>query len=74
MQIKLWAIDKVIPYPNNPRVNDDAVDAVANSLREFSFRQPIVVDTDGVIIVGHTRWKAARNSAWRRFPFTSPRT
>ena len=43
----------------NPRVNDPAVDAVAASIREFGFRQPIVVDEDGVIIVGHTRYKAA---------------
>jgi DNA modification methylase len=46
-------------YVNNPRVNDAAVDAVAASLQAFGFRQPIVVDEDGVIIVGHTRYKAA---------------
>ena len=42
----------------NPRQNDAAVDAVAESIRQFGFRQPIVVDTEGVIIVGHTRYKA----------------
>jgi ParB-like chromosome segregation protein Spo0J len=47
------------PYENNPRLNDGAVDAVAASIREFGFRQPIVVDEQGVIIVGHTRYKAA---------------
>ena len=47
------------PYANNPRHNDAAVDAVAASIREFGFRQPIVVDEEGVIIVGHTRYKAA---------------
>jgi DNA modification methylase len=47
------------PYEHNPRHNDAAVDAVAASIRTFGFRQPIVVDEDGVIIVGHTRYKAA---------------
>lgn len=58
--VELRPIDGIKPYEANPRINDDAVDAVAASLKEFGFRQPIVVDTDGVIIVGHTRWKAAR--------------
>ena len=51
---------RIKPYPDNPRHNDAAVDAVAASLKEFGFRQPIVVDTEGVIIVGHTRYKAAQ--------------
>jgi ParB-like chromosome segregation protein Spo0J len=55
MNIELRDIDQVRPYPGNPRQNDEAVDAVAASLREFGFRQPIVVDNEGVIIVGHTR-------------------
>lgn len=52
-------LESIKPYPNNPRVNDDAVDAVAASIREFGFRQPLVVDEDNVIVVGHTRYKAA---------------
>src|SRR5262249_32422941 len=44
---------------DNPRLNDAGVDAVAASIREYGFRQPIVVDEDGVILVGHTRYKAA---------------
>jgi DNA modification methylase len=52
-------ITTIKPYENNPRLNDAAVDAVAASIREFGFRQPIVVDEQGVIIVGHTRYKAA---------------
>jgi DNA modification methylase len=47
------------PYENNPRLNDAAVDAVAKSIQEFGWRQPIVIDEDGVIVVGHTRYKAA---------------
>ena len=49
----------ITPYANNPRNNDDAVEAVAASIREFGFQQPIVTDKDGVVIVGHTRLKAA---------------
>ncbi len=60
MQIEQWDIDRVLPYEKNPRNNDNAVEAVANSLKEFGFRQPLVVDSDGVLIVGHTRWKAAK--------------
>jgi len=53
-------IDDITPYEKNPRQNDDAVAAVAASIREFGFRQPIVVDEDGVIVCGHTRFKAAQ--------------
>jgi len=59
MQIEMRKTTDVKPYDKNPRDNDAAVDAVAHSIREYGFRQPIVVDKDGVIIVGHTRLKAA---------------
>jgi DNA modification methylase len=59
MIVEQRPIASIRPYENNPRLNDAAVDAVAASIREFGFRQPIVVDEDGVIIVGHTRYKAA---------------
>lgn len=52
-------IADIKPYGRNPRKNDNAVEMVAKSIKEFGFRQPIVVDKDGVIIVGHTRYKAA---------------
>ncbi|MCC7409316.1 MAG: ParB N-terminal domain-containing protein [Phycisphaeraceae bacterium] len=68
MQIELRPIDQVTPYPGNPRQNDEAVDAVAASLREFGFRQPIVVDEQGVIIVGHTRFKAAKKLGLEKVP------
>ena len=58
-QIELRDISSIRPYEKNPRHNDDAVDAVAASLKEFGFRQPIVVDGDGIIVCGHTRYKAA---------------
>lgn len=54
------SIDEITPYINNPRNNDQAVDAVANSIKEFGWQQPIVVDKNMVIIVGHTRYKAAK--------------
>jgi DNA modification methylase len=59
MLVELRDIGSIQPYPHNPRDNDQAVEAVAASIREFGFRQPIVVDAAGVIIVGHTRHKAA---------------
>ena len=52
-------LDSIRPYPGNPRHNHPAIDAVARSQQEFGYRQPIVVDADGVIVVGHTRHKAA---------------
>jgi DNA modification methylase len=59
VRVTLWNIERIKPYSNNPRVNDQAVEAVAASIREFGFRQPIVVDETGTIIVGHTRYEAA---------------
>lgn len=60
MEVVLSPIDSLIPYARNPRVNQQAVDAVAASIKEFGFRQPIVVDEDRVVIVGHTRLLAAQ--------------
>lgn len=60
MHVELWPIDRVLPYPGNPRLNDSAVEAVAASLREYGWRQPLVVDEAAVLVVGHTRLKAAR--------------
>lgn len=67
-QIEMWPIDRVRPYENNPRHNEEAVAAVAASIKEFGFPQPIVVDNDGVIIVGHTRLKAAKKLGLERVP------
>jgi len=68
MKIELWKLSEIKPYPNNPRINDDAVEAVAASIREFGFRQPIVVDAEGVIICGHTRYKAAMKLGLEKAP------
>ena len=59
MQIYDKRLDEIKPYENNPRHNDNAVDAVANSIREFGFKVPLVVDSYGVIVAGHTRKRAA---------------
>lgn len=68
MKIELRKLADIRPYDKNPRLNDNAVTAVAASIREFGFRQPIVVDTDGVIICGHTRYKAAQQLGLEKVP------
>lgn len=70
MKVENWDISKVIPYANNPRKNDDAVTATANSIKEFGWQQPIVVDSEGVVIVGHTRLKAAKKLKLKQVPVT----
>ncbi len=68
MLIELRPLTSIRAYDKNPRINDDAVDAVAASIREYGFRQPIVVDTDGVIVCGHTRYKAAQKLGLEKVP------
>jgi site-specific DNA-methyltransferase (adenine-specific) len=68
MNIELRKIDEITPYEKNPRINDDAVDAVAKSIKEFGWRSPIVVDLEGVIVAGHTRWKSAKLLGLKQVP------
>ena len=68
MHVEMWSIDRIKPYEKNPRINDGAVDQVVRSISEFGFRQPIVVDEASIIIVGHTRWKAAVKMGLREVP------
>lgn len=68
MKIELREISEIKPYETNPRKNDAAVDAVIASITEFGFRQPIVVDSEGVIICGHTRYKAASRMGLSKVP------
>ncbi len=68
MKIELRPLAEIKPYEKNPRINDAAVDAVAESIQRFGFRQPIVVDADGVIVCGHTRWKAAQKLGLTEVP------
>src|SRR5678816_1347885 len=69
MNIELWPIDKPIPYARNARkISDAAVAKVAASIKEFGWRQPIVVDKEGVIVAGHTRLLAARRLGLETVP------
>lgn len=67
-KVILKKVSELKPYPNNPRVNDQAVYAVANSIKEFGFRRPIDIDSNGVIVCGHTRWKAAKKLGMTEVP------
>lgn len=60
LDIKYISADELIPYENNPRINDEAVDIVANSIKEFGFKVPVVVDSNNIIVAGHTRVKSAK--------------
>lgn len=59
MQIINKKISELKEYENNPRDNTSAIEAVANSIKEFGFKVPIIVDNNNIIIAGHTRYKAA---------------
>ena len=68
MKIVNKKIDDLVPYENNPRYNDEAVEYVANSIREFGFRVPIIVDKNNVIVAGHTRYKASIELGLKEVP------
>ena len=56
------------PYEKNPRKNDKAVEPVANSIRDFGFKVPLVIDKDNIIVCGHTRYKAAQKLGMKEVP------
>lgn len=60
MKIKNMKTLSLIPYENNPRNNEGAIQYVANSIKQFGFKVPIVIDKNNVIVSGHTRWMAAQ--------------
>lgn len=68
MQIELLQIEKLIPYANNARNNEKAVDKVAASIKEFGFRNPIIIDKNNEIIAGHTRLLAAKKLGLKEVP------
>ena len=68
MKIKNVAIDTVIPYARNPRNNQGAIAKVAGSIKEFGWQQPIVVDSEMVVIAGHTRLAAAQSLGMDKVP------
>ena len=67
MKVKQININKIIPYHNNPRKNQ-AIDKVASSINEYGFQQPIVVDSNMVVIVGHTRLLASKKLGLKKVP------
>ena len=68
MNIEYLKLKDLKPYKNNPRINDDAVEAVKNSIQDFGFRNPILVDQNNEIIAGHTRAKAAKKLGLTEVP------
>ena len=69
MEITLTAIERITPYARNARkIPQQAIDKVAASIQEFGWRQPVVVDGEGVIVCGHTRWLAAQKLGMRQVP------
>ena len=68
MKIVQKRVADLVPYARNPRKNDDSINGVAASIKEFGFKQPIVIDRDGVIVVGHTRAKAAQKLGLETVP------
>lgn len=68
IQIEYRSIESILPYEKNPRINDDAVPAVMESIKEFGFKIPIVLTADNVIVAGHTRIKAAKQLGMKEVP------
>ena len=71
MKVELAPIDTIKPFPNNPRkLSETAIEKVAQSIQEFGFRQPIVIDKDRIIVVGHTRYRASKKLGYKKVPIT----
>lgn len=68
MEIIKKTVDELIPYAKNPRKNDEAVQYVAESIRQFGFKVPIIIDTNNVIVAGHTRLRAAKQLGIEEVP------
>ena len=68
MNIVEKRLNELKPYENNPRINDGAVKFVKNSIEEFGFKVPIVIDKNGVIVAGHTRYKASQELGLETVP------
>lgn len=68
MEIINKKIVELKPYEKNPRKNDEAVEFVANSIKEFGFKVPIIIDKNNVIVAGHTRYKASKKLGLEEVP------
>jgi ParB-like chromosome segregation protein Spo0J len=66
--IQTWAIDKLIGYARNTRINDHAVDQLASAIKEFGFRVPVIAKSDGTVVDGHLRLKAAKKLGMTEVP------
>lgn len=68
MEIVEKSVKELKPYARNPRLNDDAVPKVAESIKAYGFKVPIIIDKDGVVVTGHTRLKAAKKLGMETVP------
>ena len=68
MQIINKKIEEIKPYERNPRKNDEAVKYVAESIKKFGFKVPIIIDKEGIIVAGHTRYKASKELGLEEVP------
>lgn len=66
--VETWPIEKLVEYPNNPRDHDDAIEKMASAIREFGFKVPLVATSDGALVDGHLRLKAARRLGLLKVP------
>ena len=68
IEIKYIPINDIKPYKNNPRLNEDAIPYVMNSIKEFGFKNPIILDKNNVIVAGHTRLESAKRLDMKEVP------
>lgn len=68
MNVQEFKLKDIKPYEKNPRKNDDAVPYVAESIKQFGFKVPIVIDKNNIIVAGHTRYKAAKEIGLKSVP------
>jgi len=68
MEIKMVKLSEIVPYENNPRKNADAVEPVKQSIMQFGFRNPMILDAENVIVAGHTRYLAAQELGLQEVP------
>lgn len=68
MKVQTIKLSKITPYENNPRDNEEAIQAVVNSITQHGYVQPITVDSENVIITGHTRYEALKQLGWEKVP------
>jgi len=68
LEIKYIPINDIKPYKNNPRLNEEAIPYVMNSIKEFGFKNPIILDKNNVIVAGHTRLESAKRLDMKEVP------